>query len=118
MRALPPPFSLVGMLRLVAAAVLLVAERAAAQSDFGAPCSINSCSCAGFCLSGEKGKVIDTPPDDDGYAYKFSLCAVIPEEQLPTGCRDLSTDATVVRYKVRRCSSFCLSRPPTARHLA
>eukprot|EP01043_Picozoa_sp_COSAG02_P044249 COSAG02_NODE_3936_length_6021_cov_284.388551_3_plen_197_part_00 len=106
-----------GMLGRVASAVVLLAvqsaQHAGAQSDYGTACSLSACSCAGYCLSDEKGKVIDTPPDSEGYAYKFSLCSVIPEDQLPTGCRDYSSDATVVRYKVR-LSFLSLPPPPPA----
>jgi hypothetical protein len=91
------------MMQLAAAMVLLVVDGVAAQSSFGTACSLNSCSCAGFCLADQKGKVVDTPPDSEGYAYKFSLCSVLAEADLPSGCRDLSSDATVVKYKV--CAS-------------
>ena len=73
----------------------------AQSSEFGTACSVDSCSCAGFCLSEQKGKIVDTPPDRDGYAYKFSLCAAIPNEQLPTGCMNTRlNNIAVVRYNV------------------
>jgi hypothetical protein len=105
------------MLRVLAASLLLQSVAAQTPPNFGTACSISSCSCAGFCLSSEKGKVIDTPPDADGYAFKFSLCAVIPDDDLPSGCKDVpSQDATVVRYKVRAaclCSHAASPRAPS-----
>ena len=71
------------------------------SSPFGEPCSLESCECAGYCMSAEKGKVIDTPAGEDGYGYRFSLCTTIPDKDLPSGCKGIAPNATAVRYKVR-----------------
>ena len=81
--------------------LLLSLAAVAAQTPWGAPCETDSCSCAGFCLASQKGTVVDTPPDADGYAYKFSLCSSIPTQELPSGCQNYAEDATVVKYNVR-----------------
>ena len=69
---------------------------------WGQPCSLSSCSCAGYCFADQKLKVFDTAPDADGYSYKFSMCAVLQEKDLPLGCKNYAEDATAVRYKVHQ----------------
>ena len=68
---------------------------------WGQPCSLSSCSCAGYCFADQKLKVFETAPDAGGYSYKFSMCAVLQEKDLPLGCKNYAEDATAIRYQVR-----------------
>ena len=83
---------------------------------WGQPCSLSSCSCAGYCFADQKLKVFDTAPDADGYSYKFSMCAVLQEKDLPLGCKNYAEDATAVRYKVltnaRSAAGSLAAAPP------
>ena len=67
---------------------------------WGQPCSLSSCSCAGYCFADQKLQVFNTAPDADGYSYKFSMCGPLQDKDLPLGCKTYSEDATAVRYKV------------------
>lgn len=57
------------------------------------------CSCDGYDLSAAKGQVIRTAPDSDGYTFVFSICAEIPREALPRGCKGLVDNPAALAYR-------------------
>ena len=52
----------------------------------GALCDLTTCACDGVDLGVLKGHTFTAPEDESGYSYKLSLCAEIPNADLPAGC--------------------------------
>ena len=53
----------------------------------GALCDLTTCACDGVDLGVLKGHTFTAPEDESGYSYKLSLCAEIPNADLPAGCQ-------------------------------
>ena len=79
-----------------------------AQQDYGEPCDISSCECAGYSFAASKGKIFQTPPNEHGWSYKYSMCEAIPRADLPLGCQGYSAGSTAVQ--VRRHELFVRAR--------
>jgi hypothetical protein len=84
---------------VVLAAVASPAAQGVTGGEFGEPCDVNSCNCGGFSFAALRGKVFTTPPNAAGYSYKYSMCAPIGRNQLPSGCQDYPAGSTAIQYK-------------------
>jgi hypothetical protein len=72
---------------------------AACDLQFAPDGSTQGCSCDGYDLSLAKGQVVRTGVDSDGYTFLFSVCAEIPREALPRGCKDFADKPAALRYR-------------------
>ncbi len=62
-------------------------------------CDLSKCECDGVSLESLRGKVYHPPVDAEGYTYAFSMCDVLPEPDLPSGCQQYAERPSVVKYK-------------------